>query len=110
MQTLRLRDNSTIAATPRASRKRKNADADHPQSHIPPHMQPMPGYPFGPGGPMDYSPAGMPPPPHPMPPTLPVDQPELDSDGQSKNRPLTQSKRAEQNRKAQRAFRERRDA
>lgn len=66
----------------------------------------MAGYPF------DYSPGGMPPPPHPMPPTLPAaaDQPELDSDGQSKNRPLTQNKRAEQNRKAQRAFRERRDA
>ncbi|PBK73831.1 hypothetical protein ARMSODRAFT_651319 [Armillaria solidipes] len=50
----------------------------------------------------DYSPGGMPPPP----PNPQADQSGSASSGQ---RALSSSKRAEQNRKAQRAFRERRD-
>ncbi|KIY74305.1 hypothetical protein CYLTODRAFT_2005 [Cylindrobasidium torrendii FP15055 ss-10] len=62
----------------------------------PPHhgMILPPGMPYPP--PYDFSPSGMPPPPP-------------GSDGGSGGRALSTSKRAEQNRKAQRAFRERRD-
>ncbi|OAX40368.1 hypothetical protein K503DRAFT_662118, partial [Rhizopogon vinicolor AM-OR11-026] len=78
-----------------------------PHGHHPP---PMPIYFSGPGGP-EYGA----PPPHPSPGEPPASQiegqPGSDSQGEQKvnGRPLSQTKRAEQNRKAQRAFRERRD-
>ncbi|RDX47913.1 hypothetical protein K466DRAFT_466922, partial [Polyporus arcularius HHB13444] len=84
--------------------------------HPPPHMagHPMP-YPYPPP-PGDFTPGGMPPPGHPGGPPPPghpggppQQQPEQRSPGGSAGRTLSQSKRAEQNRKAQRAFRERRD-
>ncbi|GJE94431.1 bZIP transcription factor [Phanerochaete sordida] len=70
----------------------------------PPHLGPPPGMPYTyiPHG--DYTPGGMTHPPPPPPPQ--AEGPP--SDGGA-NRPLSTSKRAEQNRKAQRAFRERRD-
>jgi len=83
-----------------------------PPPHLSGHIIPPPGYQYPPG---DY-PAGLPP-PHTLapPPTDSV----LDRQTQPSNgtttasagttRTLSQSKRAEQNRKAQRAFRERRD-
>ena len=83
----------------------------------------MSQFPFGP---VDYSPGGLPP----NIPNIPVPGPvtvspssdvqqgdqgqnspsEKDGDTPKAGRALAQSKRAEQNRKAQRAFRERRDA
>ncbi|OBZ70911.1 AP-1-like transcription factor YAP6 [Grifola frondosa] len=72
----------------------------------------MPHYQYPP---TDYTPGGMPPPPphpqgpppgHPIP---PMQGEEQSPGGSSAGRTLSQSKRAEQNRKAQRAFRERRD-
>ncbi|KAI1795704.1 hypothetical protein LXA43DRAFT_733373 [Ganoderma leucocontextum] len=90
----------------------------HTLIHPPPHMagHPIPHpYPYPPPG--DFTPGGMPPPPHPgapppghpggLPPQQQPDQSR--SGGASSGRTLSQSKRAEQNRKAQRAFRERRD-
>ncbi|KAG9001461.1 hypothetical protein FRB90_011602 [Tulasnella sp. 427] len=77
----------------------------HPSFHFHPHQVP-PGYvpvmpvPMGGGG------VGGPPPPPPHPEPLEGNSPPTASGG----RPLNTSKRAEQNRKAQRAFRERRDA
>ncbi|CDO75667.1 hypothetical protein BN946_scf184941.g20 [Trametes cinnabarina] len=67
------------------------------------------GYPPPPG---DFTPGGMPPhqgpiPGHPGPPPQPPQ--EQQRSGSSGGRTLSQSKRAEQNRKAQRAFRERRE-
>lgn len=75
-------------------------------------MHPMPGtippgYPYAPS---DYTPGGMPQPPHPgvqIPHPPPGQQPPQSQ--QAATRTLSNSKRAEQNRKAQRAFRERRD-
>ncbi|CAL1706589.1 unnamed protein product [Somion occarium] len=138
-QTLRLRDEPPPVTQPssRTSRKRKsppnvNPDPQQLQPQPPPGMhQPPPGmlppgmvHPPPPhmGGPplphhafsyipTDYSPGGMPPPQQ-MPPGPPPGQ---QADGQPSqaggggSRALSQSKRAEQNRKAQRAFRERRD-
>ncbi|KAI0745986.1 hypothetical protein C8Q76DRAFT_596162, partial [Earliella scabrosa] len=81
----------------------------------PPHLagHPMP-YPYPPP-PGDFTPGGMPPPHpgapppgHPGGPPPPPPQPDQ-ARSNSSGRTLSQSKRAEQNRKAQRAFRERRD-
>lgn len=75
----------------------------------PPHLGPPPGMPYTyiPHG--DYTPGGMTHPPPPPPPAG-VPSPEQQSpQSGSSGRPLSTSKRAEQNRKAQRAFRERRD-
>ncbi|KAM5540251.1 hypothetical protein V8D89_006070 [Ganoderma adspersum] len=90
----------------------------HTLMHPPPHMagHPIPhGYPYPPP-PGDFTPGGMPPPhpggPPPGHPGGPPPQPQPDqgrSGASSSGRTLSQSKRAEQNRKAQRAFRERRD-
>jgi hypothetical protein len=88
-----------------------------PPPHLPGHVIPPSSYQYTPGG---YSP-GMLPPPHQLAPPPPTE--EQRSQTQSANgttgnttssssgtaRTLSQSKRAEQNRKAQRAFRERRD-
>ncbi|KAH9948672.1 hypothetical protein B0H21DRAFT_655750, partial [Amylocystis lapponica] len=75
----------------------------------PPHLggPPLPpGYQYPPG---DYTPGGLPPPPPPPHPQAPMSPDQLDAQGGAAGRTLSQSKRAEQNRKAQRAFRERRD-
>ncbi|KAJ3831110.1 hypothetical protein F5878DRAFT_636413 [Lentinula raphanica] len=100
---------------PRTSRKRKTPPAPEQQSlpSPPPHLQhvlPPPHalmHPLPPGftyaHPGDYTVAGLPP----LPPSAqPSDGPAA---SQNAGRPLSSSKRAEQNRKAQRAFRERRD-
>ena len=89
----------------------------HTLIHPPHHLAgpPMP-YPYPPP-PGDFTPGGMPPPGHPGGPPPPghpggpPPQPQLDQrqGTTSSGRTLSQSKRAEQNRKAQRAFRERRD-
>ncbi|EKM54602.1 uncharacterized protein PHACADRAFT_258572 [Phanerochaete carnosa HHB-10118-sp] len=78
----------------------------------PPHLGPPPGMPYTyiPHG--DYTPGGMSHPPPPPPP--PTGAPPSEQNPQQlpplpPNRQLSTSKRAEQNRKAQRAFRERRD-
>ena len=108
---MRLRDDPPPIT--RTSRKRKSpaTDVQQPQTiqHVlpPPHalMHPLsgplpPGYPYGP--PADYTPGGMPPnPPH--------QNSQSPPPGSASGRALSSSKRAEQNRKAQRAFRERRD-
>lgn len=88
-----------------------------PGSYPPhPHSIPMAQYPYPPPG--DYASAGMPP-PHMIPPhpgAMPqssmqqAQQQMQNPDGSMRpSRQLSTSKRAEQNRKAQRAFRERRD-
>ena len=87
-----------------------------PPPHLPGHVLPPSSYQYTPGA---YSP-GMLPPPHQLAPPPPTE--EQRSQSQASNgtagtnttssgtaRTLSQSKRAEQNRKAQRAFRERRD-
>ncbi|EIW63423.1 uncharacterized protein TRAVEDRAFT_114200 [Trametes versicolor FP-101664 SS1] len=81
-----------------------------PPPHLAAHHMAYP-YPPPPG---DFSPGGMPPPhPGPPPPGHLGAPPQPQTDEQlasgSGSRTLSQSKRAEQNRKAQRAFRERRD-
>lgn len=88
-----------------------------PPAHLPGHVIPPPGYQYSPG---EFPPTGLPPPHslgHP-PPTeavqeqRPQSQPSngaATTNTSGANRTLSQSKRAEQNRKAQRAFRERRD-
>jgi hypothetical protein len=74
----------------------------HPPTHMQPHPLPQ-GYQY------DYSPGGMPIPP-PNQPSNPADHEQSQSPPNSAaGRTLSSSKRAEQNRKAQRAFRERRD-
>ena len=77
-----------------------------PPAHLmhPPHMGPPPPLPFQ-YIPQDYTPGGLTHPP-PLPPGHQGGSPPQDGGA---GRPLSQSKRAEQNRKAQRAFRERRD-
>jgi len=130
-QTMRLRDEPSVITPPaRATRKRKSptAPSDHvqqppPQPPQPPQQQQQqqqiqhvlppphtlmhlassipPGFPYA--APADYTPGGLPPGPLPIP--QQHDQPQTSSTG----RTLSNSKRAEQNRKAQRAFRERRD-
>jgi len=129
---MRLRDDPPTIAQ-RTSKKRKsppNNSAEQSQQqpsqtqqqppqqiqHVlpPPHalMHPLPGS-IPPGfqyAPADYSPGGLPPNhahPHPG---VPLQQPQSQSPPPSaSNRALSSTKRAEQNRKAQRAFRERRD-
>ena len=109
--TLRIREDPASPA-PRPSRKRK-ASPTNSEPNVLPNLQQMinpmgslpPGYQYS----SDFSPGGLPPP---APPT-----PQDDSQHQSQSPPpnsqagraLSSSKRAEQNRKAQRAFRERRD-
>jgi len=74
----------------------------HPPAHMQPHPLPQ-GYQY------DYSPGGMPAPP-PNQPSNSADHEQSQSPPNSAaGRTLSSSKRAEQNRKAQRAFRERRD-
>jgi hypothetical protein len=106
------------AAAPR-SRKRKPSPNDdqqqqQPQQPPPPPPQPqvhplpvpvqlLPQYAYPPP---DYTPGGIPPPGGPPGPPPPPDQKAVTGPG---GRQLSTSKRAEQNRKAQRAFRERRD-
>ena len=134
IQTMRLRDDPP-AITQRSSKKRKsppNNSAEqsqqqpsqtqqpppHPIQHVlpPPHalMHPLPGA-IPPGfqyAPADYSPGGLPPPNHAHPHTgVPLQQQQQSQSPppSSSNRALSSTKRAEQNRKAQRAFRERRD-
>jgi hypothetical protein len=86
-----------------------------PPPHLPGHVIP-PSYQYPPG---DYPPAGLPP-PHSLAPPSAESVQEQRPQSQASNgaptstaagttRTLSQSKRAEQNRKAQRAFRERRD-
>jgi hypothetical protein len=139
IQTMRLRDDPPPVTPPtRSSRKRKsppNANNDqkpqqqpapptttvqhvlpppHTLVHPSPHMQahPIPpGYHFAP---TDYTPGGMsashpnqPPPPQGQ--VYEQDQEGGSPPGSAAGRALSSSKRAEQNRKAQRAFRERRD-
>ncbi|KAG6862233.1 hypothetical protein C0995_002164 [Termitomyces sp. Mi166 len=71
---------------------------------LPPMIHPIQGHPLPPGYPYaDFSPAGMPPDHHQQQPQPPAPSPN------APGRALSSSKRAEQNRKAQRAFRERRD-
>jgi len=118
-----------MATTGRASKRRKTTDTptlvDHQLAHpmIHPHLHDMSQFPFGP---VDYSPGGLPPTISnisvPGPVTVPspsnAQQPdqapnspsEMEGETPKAGRALAQSKRAEQNRKAQRAFRERRDA
>ncbi|KAI0675190.1 hypothetical protein C8Q78DRAFT_1150784 [Trametes maxima] len=82
-----------------------------PPPHLAAHPMPYP-YPPPPG---DFTPGGMPPhpgvPPPPGHPGAPPQSPDQQqrAGSASGGRTLSQSKRAEQNRKAQRAFRERRD-
>ncbi|KAJ6609849.1 hypothetical protein B0H10DRAFT_2062736 [Mycena sp. CBHHK59/15] len=111
--TMRLRDDATITPAPRTSRKRKSPPTN-PEPNTLPNLQHMihpmstlpPGYQYS----TDFSPGGLPPPQNPAP-------PQDDAQHQSQSPPpnsqagraLSSSKRAEQNRKAQRAFRERRD-
>ena len=130
IQTMRLRDDPPII-TQRTSKKRKsppNNSAEQSQQqpsqtqeqpqqiqHVlpPPHalMHPLPGS-IPPGfqyAPADYTPGGLPPNhahPHPG---IPLQQQSQSPPPSSSNRALSSTKRAEQNRKAQRAFRERRD-
>lgn len=133
-QTLRLRDEGQPAPAATKSRKRKTPPTagqeqqpppppppgmhppppgvmpppPHAMMH-PPHIAPPPmGHPFQ-YIPTDYTPGGLthPPPPPPPHPTGPLQ--DQSPPGSQSGRTLSQSKRAEQNRKAQRAFRERRD-
>lgn len=115
------------ATSTRQSRKRKSppssAPPQPPQQHPPPpgihlgQMLPPPHALMPPGmghPPMyQYAPPGYPQPPPPHPEGEPSQQAlngeSPDHDSKSGGRQLSQSKRAEQNRKAQRAFRERRD-
>ncbi|KAF9446389.1 hypothetical protein P691DRAFT_803990 [Macrolepiota fuliginosa MF-IS2] len=131
---MRLRDDPPPITPPtRSTRKRKTPPAagdqvqvqpppppppQQPMQHVlpPPHalMHPLqgplpPGYPYA--TPADYTPGGLPPgaiPPHPNMAQQPQPQ-QPSSQAGSTGRALSNSKRAEQNRKAQRAFRERRD-
>ncbi|KDR75438.1 hypothetical protein GALMADRAFT_249497 [Galerina marginata CBS 339.88] len=135
IQTMRLRDDPPPITQPqRPAKKRKTpptivADQQQPPAqqqqqqqqqlqHVlppPPHplMHPIPG-PIPPGfpyAPADYTPGGMPAGPHQG---LPIQQQQQPAQSQSpppngSQRALSSTKRAEQNRKAQRAFRERRD-
>jgi hypothetical protein len=114
VQSMRLRDDPPAITQPaRPSKKRKTPPTANDQSQLhglpPPHalMHPMPG-PLPPGysyAPSDYTPGGMP--------QGVLQQPQQgqlpDPSQGATSRTLSNSKRAEQNRKAQRAFRERRD-
>ena len=128
IQTMRLReDPPPIIPAQRTSRKRKSPPSNPTESQPlpqqqpppPPHQPPMhhglppmivhsltgppplpPGYHYA-----DFTPGGMPP-PNPQP---SLEQQNQSQSGSAAGRALSGSKRAEQNRKAQRAFRERRD-
>lgn len=84
-----------------------------PPPHLPGHVIPPTSYQYTPGA---YSP-GMLPPPHQLAPPPPTEEQRSQASNGATGttassgtaRTLSQSKRAEQNRKAQRAFRERRD-
>ncbi|KAJ7462220.1 hypothetical protein B0H11DRAFT_2054642 [Mycena galericulata] len=93
----------------RTSRKRKSPPASSEPSQLPTlqHMiSPMgPGYSYGP----DFSPAGLPPQNPPAAQEDPQHQSQSPPPNSQSGRALSSSKRAEQNRKAQRAFRQRRD-
>lgn len=135
-QTMRLRDDPPPVTPPaRSSRKRKsppNANNEqtsqqqpappattvqhvlpsahtlvHPPQHMPTHPLP-PGYQFAT---TDFTPGGMPTPISNQPQSQgqAYDDQEQSPPGSAAGRALSSSKRAEQNRKAQRAFRERRD-
>ncbi|KAG6896470.1 hypothetical protein C0992_008058 [Termitomyces sp. T32_za158] len=103
--TMRLGDDGPLVPPQRTQRKRKSpptaADQPQPQPQpihhvLPPMIHPIQGHPLPPGYPYpDFAPAPLP--PHP------------DQSSAAQGRALSNSKRAEQNRKAQRAFRERRD-
>ncbi|KAI0028744.1 hypothetical protein K488DRAFT_89427 [Vararia minispora EC-137] len=124
------------STTSTRGRKRKNPPAGPPQqppappppppgpppSGIAPHqlvVMPFPPPGYYPGSPHDFSPGGFPPPPDPnlSPPSQDPSDPTAPDASTSAHlasagkqpRTLSQSKRAEQNRRAQRAFRERRD-
>jgi hypothetical protein len=106
--TIRLRDVSANSnPIQRNPRKRKSSPDNSDVSVLPPlipHMQqPIPhGFQYAPS---DYTPGGIPAQPHPHEGHSSQSPPANAGAG----RPLSSSKRAEQNRKAQRAFRERRD-
>lgn len=117
---MRLRDDPPpiTPASTRNPRKRKsppslNPDPTSQQIHhvLPPphpliHSIPPPPIPPFPYPTADYSPGGLPPP---QPPQSDPNQQPSPTQSSAAGRSLSQSKRAEQNRKAQRAFRERRD-
>ncbi|KAF8161025.1 hypothetical protein B0H34DRAFT_699120 [Crassisporium funariophilum] len=135
IQTMRLRDDPPPITQPQRTSKKRKSPANNitdqqpppppqqpPQQqqqlqHVlpPPHalMHPIPG-PLPPGypyAPADYTPGGL---PHPHPGVPMQQQQQHQHQSQSpppsgSNRALSSTKRAEQNRKAQRAFRERRD-
>ncbi|KAJ7084320.1 hypothetical protein B0H15DRAFT_390193 [Mycena belliarum] len=100
------------SSTSRTSRKRKTPPTNPEPPNALPNLthivNPMgalpPGYQYNP----DFSPAGLPPVNPPAPQDDPQHQSQSPPPSQS-GRALSSSKRAEQNRKAQRAFRERRD-
>jgi len=124
---MRLREEaSAINPVPRNARKRKSPPSVNPTEQHPPQQQqqlppqpmlhhlppphamihPMQGGPLPPHYPYaDYSPGGLPP----TPPQPSQDPSQQSSSSTAAGRALSSSKRAEQNRKAQRAFRERRD-
>jgi hypothetical protein len=119
---MRLRDDpNSINPVTRNTRKRKSpSSTEQPPQQLPPPPQqilhhlppphamihPMQGGPLPPHYPYaDYTPGGMPP----NPPQPSQDPAQQSPDSAASGRALSSSKRAEQNRKAQRAFRERRD-
>jgi hypothetical protein len=128
LQSMRLREEPPpITPASRNPRKRKspssnNADplppppppTSQPIQHVlpPPHALihpipgPIPGYSYPPA---DYTPGGLSPAQPPPPTSSSASQQTPASQASNPGRTLSQSKRAEQNRKAQRAFRERRD-
>ncbi|KAJ7733734.1 hypothetical protein DFH07DRAFT_870924 [Mycena maculata] len=108
---MRLRDESSPPAS-RASRKRKTPPTN-PEPN-PPNIQHMISHPMAPIPPGyqytgDFSPAGLPAPNPPAPQDDSQHQSQSPPPNSQAGRALSSSKRAEQNRKAQRAFRERRD-
>ncbi|KAG5720802.1 hypothetical protein E4T56_gene4144 [Termitomyces sp. T112] len=114
LPTMRLAADDAALVT-RNPRKRKTppesvaeGPPQPPQLHhvLPPMIHPMqhplpPGYPYA-----DFTPGGIPPPPDRQPQSP---APSTPAAAAAAGRALSNSKRAEQNRKAQRAFRERRD-
>ncbi|KAF5370643.1 hypothetical protein D9758_001857 [Tetrapyrgos nigripes] len=125
--TMRLRDQppDITQPAPRQSRKRKSPPTTEIQQQQPPpppqtlqHVLPAAHtfmhpssapYPFPPPPNGDYTTGGLPPQSIPQPPPVDSQQQPSSPGGTQGGRVLSNSKRAEQNRKAQRAFRERRD-
>ncbi|KAG6842107.1 hypothetical protein C0991_002761 [Blastosporella zonata] len=125
LQTMRLAQDDSQIVNPaqRQSKKRKTPPQSVPDHQPPPSGPPLPPptqihhvlppmmhpmQPLPPGYHYDFTPGGMPPPP----PHQHPDQQNHQGNSpppSAANRALSSSKRAEQNRKAQRAFRERRD-